>query len=314
MILVTGGMGFIGLHVVKSLLDAGQDVVLTWNRTWRVPDFWADEVGKRVLTERVDVSNPYEVMGVAAQHNVESIVHLAAPGIGQSAVTQDYSTNMLGLINVIEAARALSVRRLTYVSSSTLYAGLREGPYKEDAPLPLESRNATEAFKKAGEIMLLHYAERYKLDVVSVRPRAVYGPLYYSMANLPSRLAHAAVKGVEPNYGPAGIPYAADTGDFTYVKDCAEVTRVVHLADRLQHRTYNVGGGRAFTMQELADAVRSVISDAKIELQPGQNPRGNPRDNYLDLARVKDEFGFTPSYPVEKGMPDYIRWLGSHEQ
>ncbi len=284
MILVTGGMGFIGLHVVRSLLDAGQDVVLTWNRSWRVPDFWADEVGKRVLTERVDVSNPYEVMGVAAQHKVESIIHLAAPGIGQSAVTQDYSTNMLGLINVIEAARAQGVRR------------------------------STEAFKKAGEIMLLHYAERYKLDVVSVRPRAVYGPLYYSMSNLPSRLAHAAVKGVEPNYGPAGIPYAEDTGDFTYVKDCAEVTRVVHLADRLQHRTYNVGGGRAFTMQELADAVRSVVSDAKIQLQPGQNPRGNPRDNYLDLSRVKDEFGFTPSYPVEKGMPDYIRWLGSHEQ
>jgi UDP-glucose 4-epimerase len=314
MILVTGGMGFIGLHVIRSLLDAGQDVVLTWNRSWRVPDFWADELGKRVIAERVDVANAFEVLAAVTQHNVESIVHLAAPGIGQSSVTQDYATNMQGLVNILEAARLASVRRLTYVSSSTLYGGLREGPYREDAPLPLESRNATEAFKKAGEVLLLHYAERYKLDVASVRPRAVYGPLYYSMSNLPSRMAHAAAKGVEPDYGPAGVPYAEDTGDFTYVKDCAEVTRDVHLADRLQHRTYNVGGGRAFTMQELADAVRSVVSDARIPLQLGQNPRGNPHDNYLDLGRVKDEFGFTPRYPVEKGMPDYIQWLGSHAQ
>jgi UDP-glucose 4-epimerase len=314
MILVTGGMGFIGLHVVRSLLDAGQEVVLTWNRSWRVPDFWADEVGKRVQTERVDVSNPHEVMAAAALHKVDSIVHLAAPGIGQSSVTQDYATNMAGLINVIEAAHSLGVRRLTYVSSSTVYLGLREGPYGEDAPLPIASANATAAFKKAGEVLLQHYADRYKLDIASVRPRAVYGPLYYSMSNLPSRIAHAAVKGVTPEYGPAGTPFADDTADFTYVKDCAEVTRLVHLAESLKHRVYNVGGGRAFRNQELADGVRSVISDAQIPLQPGENPRGNPRDNYLALDRVKDEFGFTPAFPVEKGMPDYLQWLSSHAQ
>jgi UDP-glucose 4-epimerase len=253
-------------------------------------------------------------MAAAITHKVESIVHLAAPGIGQSSLTQDYATNMQGLVNVIEAARLAQVRRLTYVSSSTLYAGLREGPYREDAPLPLDSRNATEAFKKAGEVLFLHYADRLKLDVGIVRPRAVYGPMYYSMSNLPSRLAHAAVQGVEPDYGPAGVPYAQDTGDFTYVKDCAEVTRLVHTAERLQHRIYNVGGGRACTMQELADAVRKAVPDARIPLQPGANPRGNPKDNYLDLSRVKAEFGFEPRYPVEAGMPDYIDWLGTHPQ
>jgi UDP-glucose 4-epimerase len=314
MILVIAGMGFIGLHVVRALLDAGEDVVLTWNRSWRVPDFWQDELGKRVQAERVDVANAYEAIGAAAKHRVNGVVYLAAPAVGAGSPTQDFAVNLLGLMNAIEAARVVEARRFTYVSSSTVYTGLPNGPYREDAPLPIESRSPTEAYKKAGETLLFHYADRTGLSAVSVRPRAVYGPLYYSMVNLPSRLCHAAIKGTEPDYGQAGPPFAEDDGDFTYVKDCAEVVALVHQAQSPRHRVYNVGGGRAFTMRELADAVRSVISDARIELKPGANPRGGPRDNYLDLSRVRDEFGFEPRFPVERGIPDYLEWLRTHPQ
>jgi UDP-glucose 4-epimerase len=312
--LVIAGMGFIGLHVVKSLLDAGEDVVVTWNRSWRVPEFWQEEVGKRVTVERVDVANAYEVIGAATRNHVDSVAFLAAPPFGVQPPTQDYAVNMQGLINAIEAARAIEAKRFTYVSSSTVYAGLSAGPYREDAPLPLESRTSTEAYKKAGETLLFHYADRTGMSVASVRPRAVYGPLYYSMVNLPSRLCHAAIKGAEPDYGQAGPPFAGDNGDFTDVKDCADVVALVQTTESLKHRVYNVGGGRAVTNEELAAAVRSAIPDARIELKPGTNPRGNPAGNYLDLGRVKDEFGFTPRYPVEVGIPDYIRWLGSHPQ
>jgi UDP-glucose 4-epimerase len=313
-ILVIAGMGFIGVHTVKAFLDAGEDVVVTWNRSWRVPDFWQEEVGRRVIAERVDAANAHELLAVTMKHHVDSIVHLAAPPVGAGTVTQDYAVHVQSLVNALEAARIAGVRRLTYASSSTLYAGLGRGPYHEDAPLPLQSRNATEAFKKAGEALLLHYADRYGLSVAAVRPRAVYGPMYYSMVNLPSRLCHAAVKGTAPEYGAGGPPFAEDDGDFTYVKDCAELIRLVNQAPALQHRIYNVGGGRAFKNQELADAVRGVISDAKVELKPGANPRGNPPDNYLDLSRVKEEFGFTPAYPIEKGIPDYLAWLDTHQQ
>ncbi len=315
MILVTGGMGFIGVHVVRSLLDAGEDVVLTWNRSWRVPDFWEAELGKRVIAEKVDVANPHEVIGVALRHKVKGIIHCAAPGLGQSTPTQDYAVNMQGLVNAIEAARAAEVRRFTYLGSSTVYNGLKAGPYREDAPLPLESRNATEAYKKAGETILMHYAERIGLSVATIRPRQVYGPMYYSMSNLPSRLCHAAVKGALPDYGPAGVPFAADTGDFTSVRDVAEITAIVHQAEKLQHRAYNMGGGRAFEMQELAEAVMAAAPEARIELQPGENPNGSPAGNFLDLTRVKDEFGYTPRYPIaEKGIADYVAWLRTHPQ
>src|SRR5690606_30202233 len=188
---------------------------------------------------------------LATKHKVNGIVYLAAPGFGASSASQDYAVNMGGLSHALEAARVAEVRRFTYVGSSTVYNGLKEGPYREDAPLPLESSNATETYKKAGETIMLHFAKRTGLEVASVRPRAVYGPMYYSMVNLPSRLCHAAARGTLPDYGRAGVPYAEDTGDFTNVKDCAEVVALVHKAEKLRYNTYNVGGGRAVQMQEL---------------------------------------------------------------
>ncbi len=315
MILVTGGMGFIGVHVVRSLLDAGEDVVVTWNRTWRVPDFWADELDKRVVAERVDVSNPYETTAVAMKHKIDGIVFCAAPGFGQSTPTQDFAVNMVGLVNAIEAARVAEVRRFTYLGSSTVYNNLAHGPYREEAPLPLESSNATEAYKKAGETVLMHYADRIGLSFASIRPRAVYGPMYYSMVNLPSRLCHAAARGTLPDYGRAGTPFAGDSGDFTSVRDVAAITAIVHQAESLKHGVYNMGNGRAVQMQELADAVMAAAPDARIELQAGENPNGTPNDNYLDLSRVKDEFGYEPQYPiVERGVADYIDWLRTHDE
>jgi UDP-glucose 4-epimerase len=314
MILVTGGMGFIGVHLVRSLLDAGEDVVVTWNRSWRVPDFWADELDKRVIAEKVDIASPYEVVNVAAKHRVNGIIHCTAPPLGRSTPTEDFAVNMVGLVNAIEAARVVEARRFTYLGSSAVYSNLPHGPYREDAALPLESRNATDAYKKAGETVLMHYADRVGLSVATVRPRAVYGPMYYSMVNLPSRLCHAAVRGTLPDYGPSGAPYAGDTGDFASVHDLAEVTTLVHQAESLKHRIYNVGNGSAVQNQELAEAVIAAAPEARIELQPGENPNGNPADNYLDLSRIKDEFGYEPQYPIlERGIPDYIDWLRTHD-
>src|SRR5207245_10737394 len=180
-----GGMGVSGLHVVKALLDAGESAVVTWNHSWRVPDFWGDELGKRIVAERVDVTYAHDVISVAQKHSVESIIHLATPVVGTASPSQDFMTNMHGLLNVLEAARLVGVRRLTFAGSSTVYSGLAAGPYREDALVPLESRTATEAYKKSSETLLFHYADRVQMSVASVRPRLVYGPMYYSLLTLP---------------------------------------------------------------------------------------------------------------------------------
>ncbi len=312
MILVTGGMGFIGLHTVRSLLDEGEDVVVTYHSSYRVPDAWKDEVGKRVTVEQLDVTSPHDLIGLATKYKVSGIVYLAMPGPAGLSPAEDYRTSMYGLINALEAARSVGAKRFTFASSSTVYQNLKAGPYTEDMPLPIESANQIAAFKKASEVLLFNYADRTGLDVGAVRMRAVYGPMYYSMMNMPSRFAHAAVKGIEPNYGPAGAPFEDDPNDYSNVKDVANIFAKVTVADKLPYRVYNVSAGKEASFKQLADAVKAVQPDFKVNLKPGANPKGNQPNNYLSVARIKEVFGYTPRYDVDKGMADYVTWLRTH--
>jgi putative transcriptional regulator len=95
----------------------------------------------------------------------------------------------------MEAARTADVRRFTYVGSSTVYNGLKSGPYREDATLPLESRNATEAYKKAGETVLLHYADRIGLSRQTVN--AIEGGKYFPSLEVAFRIARAFEKAID---------------------------------------------------------------------------------------------------------------------
>ncbi len=156
MILITGGLGFIGLHAARSILDGGEDVVLTQYRVAREPDFIKDELGKRVFIEKLDVADAEALMEIGKRHKISGIVHLAVPGLGALNPADDYRVNMYGLLNIMEAARIWEVKRLSLASSIAVYAGLPEGPFKEDSPLRLVGMNPTEAFKKSYEILGSH--------------------------------------------------------------------------------------------------------------------------------------------------------------
>ena len=197
MILLVGGMGFIGLNTALRFLEVGQTVVITQHTSHRVPDVLKGEIGTRVLTTRMDVSNPYEVCEVVRSHQVESIVNLMAPPARSVSTHADYHLYTAGLQNVLEAARTFGLRRVSLGSSVAVYGGLPAGPYREDTPLPVHSPTQVSAFKKGMEMHAHYYAAQAKLDVVALRIGSIYGPLYYSMHNPIGRMCHAAVKNVE---------------------------------------------------------------------------------------------------------------------
>jgi len=310
MILITGGMGFIGLHTARRFLDAGENVIITQFQQRREPDFIKDELGKRVFVERLDVTNAHAVLDVVQRHKVTGIVDLVAPALNALSPAEDYHVNMDGLINILEAARLFDVKRVVLGSSIGVYSGVPEGPYREDMFLPVTSSNPTETWKKAWEITGLHYADRTGLDVVSARLSGIYGPLYHTLMNLPSRMCHAASKGVDADFAGArgGVPFGEDQSDFCYVKDCAQGLQRLQMAEKLPTRIYNVAAGVARSNQDVANAVQKVVPNVEIKLQPGRSPRYRP-NQYLDITRAHDDVGYAPEYPIERAVEDYIGWL-----
>ncbi len=312
-ILITGGTGFIGLHTARALLDAGHEVVATQFRVRRDPAFIANELGGRLQREVVDITSPYGLNDVMRKHQVDGIVHLAVPGVGASALSpsEDYRTNMMSLLNIFDAALTFGVKRVLVASSVTVYEGQPKGPFHEGLPLPVASTNSTAAYKKAWETLAYHYADRSKLDIVSVRIGYIYGPLYHSMYNVLARIVHAAVHGtslVKPNEA-----YADDSYDYCYVKDCARALMLLQTADTLTERTYNVGAGRATSIAEILAAAQQLAPGLAVTLKPGRRSDAFGPDHYMTLDAITRDTGYAPAFDIRSAIADYAGWLREND-
>lgn len=304
-ILITGGSGFIGLHTAHALLETGHDVVITQFRVERnlaALGGYAD----RIAREALDIASPFAVADVVGRHHVDGILHLVAPGRGALSAGEELRVNTVGLHNVLEAARISGTKRVILASSVTVYGSLPHGPFSEDQPLPVTSKNEVEAFKKAEEILAFHYADRTGLNVVSARIGYIYGPLYHSMVNPPSRMVHAAVEGKPGHFD--RIP-SRDAHDYCYVKDCGRALALLAAAASLPERIYNVGSGRSTTNAQIAEAVRKAVPSADIEL--GDQPPLTQAEPSMSIERLTRDTGYEPQYDVTSAIADYVAFLRS---
>ncbi|HUZ19616.1 MAG TPA: NAD(P)-dependent oxidoreductase [Acidimicrobiales bacterium] len=318
-VLVTGGAGFIGRHLAEAFHAAGDEVVAMRHRR---PVDRAELPGERdgaITAVWGDVTDGDQVLAVVQEQGIESIVHLASPSLGDTYGGAGIDATVAGLVRVMEVARSLELGRVSIASSVSVYSGATAVPFREDAPLRVGAGDAIGALKRATEELAIYYSDRTGLDVVLLRIGEVYGPLYRSMRNYPSRVARVAARGEGHRVGPA---VGVDGHDYCYVKDCAEAIRLLHVAPHLSYRTYNVGGGRAVADREVLAAARAVCPDLDGSLvpiaqapapDPGAADRTGDESSYMDLGRLRDATGIVPRYDVDLGMAEYIEWLGSHD-
>ena len=159
----------------------------------------------------MDVTDREGLLALGEKHDITSICHLAVTGLGAFDAIGDMRVNLTGLMNVMEAGVQWGVSRVSLASSIAIYSSVPEGPFREDMPLPIYATgNPTETYKKTFEVVGGHVGARSNIEVINLRIGGIWGPLYHSMANLPSRLVHAAVNGVDPNLaaGRGGVPFA----------------------------------------------------------------------------------------------------------
>jgi len=313
MILITGGMGFIGLHTARRLIEMGERVVLTQFRKRRSPSFIAADFGKSAIVEQLDIGDEQQLADVMQRNGVTSIIHLAVPGLGALDAHSEYRMNTEALANVLRAAERID-GRATIASSVSVYSGCEQGPFHEDLPLPIASLSSTEAYKKAEEILGLHLASQLDVDSRYLRIAQIYGPLYHSMRNLPSRVAHAVVRGtgLDLTDAESSGSGAHRSADLCYVSDCADGIARAHLSSSLQHRIYNLGGGQGVTPGEVVAAAVGIDPTAEISFPP-RDGGAVKSSHYMDVQRLTADTGYEPRYTIELGMEAYIDWLRSNE-
>jgi UDP-glucose 4-epimerase len=315
MILVTGGLGFIGLHTTRALLAAGEACVLVQRREPALPQDLAGEAGRRVLCERADVGDLAALLEVGTRHKITGIVHLAGsvpwpPGADKPV---DGARKAVGsLLNVIQAAGEWQVPRVGIASTVGVYGGVTaEPPFGEGLPLPMTAGHVIPAFKKAGELLSGYLADATGIEILSYRisPWGPGGNPSSPFMALP-QLVRAAARGTVPDFTALRSPAYGDDGlDVCYVKDCARAIASLQLAPRLSHRTYNIASGRVVTNQEVAAALKELVPDARIELPERRSPAESGPPVWLDVTRLREDTGYQPAYDTRRAAADYLAWL-----
>jgi UDP-glucose 4-epimerase len=304
MILVTGGLGFIGTHTTRALLDLGEPCLLVQRRP--APP---DGLPGRIV-ERVDLTDRESFLALGRRHRITGIVHLAGSvpwPPGARPPVEGARTALDSLLNVVQAAHEWAVPRLTVASTIGVYGGVdAASPLREDLLLPMTTGHIIPAFKKIGELLTDHLGGALGVEIVNLRIAAVWGPGGRQVSPFfpAPQWVHAAAAGTELS------PAYADNGtDMLYAKDCGRAIALLQIAQVLHNRTYNVASGRVTTNRELAAAIGSVVPSARSAVADGRDPDGPASDVYLDVGRLRRDTGFGPAYDTEEGVADYIDWL-----
>ncbi|GAA4461422.1 NAD-dependent epimerase/dehydratase family protein [Phytohabitans houttuyneae] len=300
MILVTGGLGMIGAHTARALLDLGQEVVVTSHRSTDVPSF----LDGKVTVERLDVTDREAFLALGDRHEISDIVHLAGSVPGEDPVAF-FRTDTTGLLNALAAARAWGVRRCAVASSLGVYIGRTEVPWREELALPtVELPHLIIAFKKAVEPLTTHSLQGSGVQPVVLRIGSIWGPLMDPESpfnHIPPYIS-AVLRGEQPP-----TLHAGDGGDRCYASDAGRAIALLMTVPILRHDTYNVSSGRPSTNRELADALEAITPGLRLDVLPGgeQGP-------HLDITRLVRDTGFAPRFDMAAAVADYVAWRATN--
>jgi len=302
MILVTGGLGMIGAHTARALVDLGHEVVVTAHSRTEVPSFLAG----RVTVESLDVTDREAFLALAGRHDISDIVHLAG-SIPDEDPVSFFRTDTIGLLNALDAARTWSVRRFAVASSLGVYIGRTESPWHEELALPTaDLPHLIIAFKKAVEPLTTHSLQGSGVQPVVLRIGTIWGPLVDPESPffpIPPYI-NAVLRGDEPQ-----PLHADDGGDCCYAPDAGRAIALLMTAETLRHDTYNVSSGRPFTNREFADALEAITPGLRLDLPPGG--QAGP---YLDTTRLTHDTGFVPAFDVATAVADYVAWRADNHR
>lgn len=309
-VLVTGADGFIGSHLVETLLEQGYDVkaFVLYNsfNTWGWLDSFPKEKLDKIEIFTGDVRDPNAVRQAAK--DVDAIFHLAALiAIPYSYYAPDayVDTNIKGTLNVLQAARDLNIERVLVTSTSEVYGTAQYVPIDEKHPY--QGQSPYSATKIGADRIAESFYRSFELPVTIVRPFNTFGPRQSARAVIPTIITQLLSGKTEIKLGSL-----TPTRDFNYVKDTAMGFVEIYRSDKTIGQEINIATQKEISIGQLAEElIRQINPEAKIICDEQRlRPEKSEVNRLLGSnAKIKELTAWSPKYTFEQGLAETIEFL-----
>jgi len=308
-ILITGGAGFIGSQLAKTLLEQKHEIIVIDN----LNDYY-DPAIKRANIEMLsaydsftfhegDIRNIVELETIFSKDKIAQVVHLAAQA-GVRPSIQDpklyYDVNITGTLNILETMRKFACKKMIFGSSSSVYGNNKVMPFSEEHPVdnPISPYAAT---KKSGELLCYSYHHLYNFDIFCLRFFSVYGPGQRPEMAI-AKFTDAILNGKDiPMYGDG-----SSERDYTYVDDIVEGV-ILSMKKLRGYNIFNLGESTTISLKNLISLIEKECSkESHITQLPMQ--AGDVSITYADISKAKQLLGYEPKTTIEKGVANYVKW------
>jgi UDP-glucuronate 4-epimerase len=311
-ILITGGAGFIGSHLVEHLLrEGGWNVCVVDD----LNDFYSPDLKRANLDEvrssgpfqffEVDIRGAESLQPIFDENQFDVIVHLAAragvrPSLKEPKLYAEANIN--GTLNLLELARDYEVKQFVFGSSSSVYGVNEKLPFSEDDPIrsPISPYAATKA---AGELICHTYSHLFDIRTVCLRFFTVYGA-----RQRPDLAIHKFSKLITEGKPIQMFGDGSTRRDYTYVDDIISGVRAAIDYDATMHEVFNLGESETTELSRLIELLEESLGKKAIidhqPMQPGDVPL-----TYADISKARRMLGYEPRTKIEDGIPKFVEWF-----
>jgi UDP-glucuronate 4-epimerase len=308
-VLVTGGAGFIGSHLVERLLADGHNIVIIDDFN----DFYDPKikranilaVAKDIVVHDVDLRDGEKVSNVFRKEKFDAIFHLAARAGVRPSIHQPqlyYDTNVAGSLHLLEGARTSGVERFIFASSSSVYGAARRVPFSEDEHLT-QTLSPYAATKIAGEFLCSTYSHLYQMRIVALRYFTVYGA-----RQRPDLAIHQFTRKIYAGESVDQFGDGTTRRDYTYIEDVIQGTMASLKYDGPLFDVFNLGESDTIQLKDLIAAIEKTLGKkAKINRLPEQP--GDMPLTCADISKARKLLGYNPKTKFEDGLPKFVDWF-----
>ncbi|MEP7014885.1 MAG: GDP-mannose 4,6-dehydratase [Verrucomicrobiota bacterium] len=308
-ILVTGGAGFIGSHLVEKLLGAGHQVsILDDFNDYYDPRIKRDNVAtlaKDVAIHQIDLRNSDAVRSLFGREKFQTIAHLAARAGVRPSIQHPqlyYDTNVGGTLHLLEAASATGVERFIFASSSSVYGVSKIVPFSEEQHLT-QTISPYAATKIAGEFLCSTFSHLYQMRIVALRYFTVYGP-----RQRPDLAIHQFTRKIWAGEAIDQFGDGSTRRDYTYIDDIIQGTMAALDYQGSLFDIFNLGESETIQLKDLIAAIENAVGKkAKINRLPEQP--GDVPLTCADISKAKQLLGYNPATRLSEGLPRFMEWF-----